>query len=76
MDKIRTEVIEQVLSTLHPREARVIKMRFGLQDGTYYTLSQIGKLLDVSRERVRQIEEEALKKLRHHSRIQYLKDLL
>lgn len=76
MDKIRTEVIEQVLSTLHPREARVIKMRFGLQDGTYYTLSQIGKLLDVSRERVRQIEEEALKKLRHHSRIQHLKDLL
>jgi RNA polymerase primary sigma factor len=76
MDKIRTEIIEQVLDTLPPREARVIKMRFGLQDGTYYTLSQIGKLLDVSRERVRQIEEEALKKLRHHSRIQYLKDLL
>jgi RNA polymerase primary sigma factor len=76
MDNVRTEIIDQVLSSLPPREARVIKMRFGLQDGTYYTLSQIGKLLDVSRERVRQIEEEALKKLRHHSRIQYLKDLL
>ncbi|RKY02052.1 hypothetical protein DRP77_08550, partial [Candidatus Poribacteria bacterium] len=77
MEKIRSEIIEQALNTLlNPREARVIKMRFGLQDGTFYTLSQIGKLLDVSRERVRQIEEEALRKLRQSDKIQHLKDLL
>lgn len=77
MEKIRSETIEQALNTLlNPREARVIKMRFGLQDGTFYTLSQIGKLLDVSRERVRQIEEEALRKLKRSDKIQHLKDLL
>ncbi|MEC9257689.1 MAG: sigma-70 family RNA polymerase sigma factor, partial [Candidatus Poribacteria bacterium] len=70
------ESLERVLSTLSEREKDVIKWRYGLRDGTEYTLAEIGRRLDISRERVRQIEDEALRKLRHASRIQYLKELL
>lgn len=70
------ESLERVLNTLSPREKHVIKLRYGLQDGTEYTLADIGRQLGISRERVRQIEDEALRKLRHHTRVQYLKELL
>ncbi len=70
------ESLERVLNTLAPREKRVIKFRYGLQDGTEYTLAEIGRRLGISRERVRQIEDEALRKLRHHTRVQHLKELL
>ena len=68
--------IERILSTLDTREADVIKWRFGLFDGIEYTLSEIGKKLGISRERVRQIEGDALRKLRHPRRIEYLEELL
>ncbi len=70
------ESLERVLNTLAPREKHVIKLRYGLQDGTEYTLAEIGRQLGISRERVRQIEDEALRKLRHHTRVQYLEELL
>ena len=70
------ESLERVLCTLSEREKDVIKWRYGLRDGTEYTLAEIGRRLDISRERVRQIEDEALRKLRHASRIQSLKELL
>ena len=70
------ESLERVLSTLSEREKDVIKWRYGLRDGSEYTLAEIGRRLDISRERVRQIEDEALRKLRHASRIQSLKELL
>ena len=68
--------IDQVLSTLSPREKLVIQLRYGLTDGTEYSLAQIGPKLGVSRERVRQIEVQALRKLRHPTRVKYLKELL
>jgi len=71
----RREVIEKVLSTLQPREALVIKLRFGLCDGCPATLAQIGKELGISRERVRQIEAESLRKLRHPHRRRRLSEL-
>ncbi len=71
----RDDAVDHLLSTLSERQSCVIKMRFGLQDGNLYTLSQIGKHLGVSRERVRQIEEEALAKLRHPSRLPYWQEL-
>ena len=70
------ESLETVLNTLADREKRVIKLRYGLQDGTEHTLAEIGRELGISRERVRQIEDEALRKLRHHTRVQYLQELL
>ena len=70
------ESLEMVLGTLAGRETLVIKMRYGLADGTEYTLAEIGRQLNISRERVRQIEDEALRKLRHHTRVQYLQELL
>ena len=62
------EMTEQVLSTLTPREERIIKMRFGLEDGTEHTLEEVGQNFGVTRERIRQIEAKALRKLRHPSR--------
>jgi len=59
---------EQVLNTLTPREERIIKMRFGLEDGTEHTLEEVGQNFGVTRERIRQIEAKALRKLRHPSR--------
>jgi RNA polymerase primary sigma factor len=62
------EMTEQVLNTLTPREERIIKMRFGLEDGTEHTLEEVGQAFAVTRERIRQIEAKALRKLRHPSR--------
>ncbi|PYR68957.1 MAG: RNA polymerase sigma factor RpoD [Acidobacteria bacterium] len=62
------EMTEQVLNTLTPREERIIKMRFGLEDGTEHTLEEVGQNFGVTRERIRQIEAKALRKLRHPSR--------
>ena len=70
------ESLEKVLDTLAARETLVIKLRYGLTDGTEHTLAEIGRKLAISRERVRQIEDEALRKLRHHTRVQYLQELL
>lgn len=71
----RIELIEKVLSTLQTREALVIKLRFGLCDGYPSTLAQIGEKLGISRERVRQIEADALRKLRHSNRRRQLGEL-
>jgi RNA polymerase sigma factor (sigma-70 family) len=76
LNEAQRKGIERVLSTLDDREADVIKWRFGLFDGIEYTLSEIGKKLGISRERVRQIEGDALRKLRHPRRIEYLEELL
>jgi RNA polymerase primary sigma factor len=62
------ETTEQVLNTLTPREERIIKMRFGLEDGTEHTLEEVGQCFSVTRERIRQIEAKALRKLRHPGR--------
>ena len=65
-----------VLSTLTPREEMVLKLRFGLEDGRQRTLEEVGKEFKVTRERIRQIEAKALRKLRHPSRSRKLKDSL
>lgn len=70
------EHIDSVLSTLNPRERRVLKLRFGLEDGRSRTLEEVGKEFGVTRERIRQIEAKALRKLRHPSRSKRLKDYL
>lgn len=70
------EQIEGVLSTLTPREQRVLQLRFGLEDGRSRTLEEVGKEFKVTRERIRQIEAKALRKLRHPSRSRKLKDYL
>ncbi len=70
------EELEDVLKTLTDREARVLKMRFGLEDGRMRTLEEVGRDFNVTRERIRQIEAKALRKLRHPSRSKRLKDFL
>ena len=70
------EQLEDVLKTLTPREAKVLRLRFGLEDGRPRTLEEVGKEFDVTRERIRQIEAKALRKLRHPSRSKKLKDYL
>jgi RNA polymerase primary sigma factor len=70
------EQLSEVLSTLTPREGKVLKLRFGLDDGRPRTLEEVGKEFDVTRERIRQIEAKALRKLRHPSRSKKLKDFL
>ncbi len=72
---LREQLVE-VLSTLTPREAKVLELRFGLLDGRQRTLEEVGKEFDVTRERIRQIESKALRKLRHPSRSRKLKDFL
>ena len=62
--------------TLTPREEQVLRMRFGLTDGKPHTLEEVGKEFDVTRERIRQIESKALRKLRHPSRSKKLRDFL
>jgi RNA polymerase primary sigma factor len=71
----RQEVMENLLSTLSTQQACVIKLRYGLFDGKDHTLAQIGEQLDISRERVRQIESEAINKLRHPNRRHYWEEL-
>ena len=68
------EQIEDVLSTLSPREHRIIQLRFGLEDGQSRTLEEVGKVFNVTRERIRQIEAKAIRRLRHSSRSRKLKD--
>ncbi|MDD4187441.1 MAG: RNA polymerase sigma factor RpoD [Bacilli bacterium] len=75
-NEILKEEIAGVLSTLQPREQQVLELRFGLIDGTSYTLEEVGKRFNVTRERIRQIEAKALRKLRHPSRAKKLKDFM
>ena len=70
------EQLVEVLGTLTPREEKVLKLRFGLEDGRTRTLEEVGKEFNVTRERIRQIEAKALRKLRHPSRSKKLKDFL
>jgi RNA polymerase primary sigma factor len=70
------EQTSSVLKTLTPREEKIIKMRFGLEDGSEHTLEQVGQKFAVTRERIRQIEAKALRKLRHHSRSNRLRAFL
>ncbi len=70
------EQLEEVMSTLTPREAKVLKLRFGLEDGKARTLEEVGRQFEVTRERIRQIEAKALRKLRHPSRSKRLKDYM
>ena len=75
-NEILKEEINDVLSTLQPREQQVLELRFGLIDGTCYTLEEVGKRFNVTRERIRQIEAKALRKLRHPSRAKKLRDFM
>ena len=70
------EQLEDVMATLTPREAKVLRLRFGLDDGKARTLEEVGKEFDVTRERIRQIEAKALRKLRHPSRSKKLRDYM
>ncbi len=70
------EQLEEVMQTLTPREAKVLKLRFGLEDGKARTLEEVGKEFMVTRERIRQIEAKALRKLRHPSRSKKLRDYM
>lgn len=70
------EEIEEVLKTLQPREAEIIRLRFGLKDGTIYTLEQLGQIFGITRERVRQIEKRAITKLRHPKRSAKLREFV
>ena len=75
-NEILKEEIKNVLMTLQEREQEVLELRFGLIDGTSHTLEEVGKRFNVTRERIRQIEAKALRKLRHPSRAKKLKDFL
>ncbi|MGI6367327.1 MAG: sigma-70 family RNA polymerase sigma factor [Anaerolineae bacterium] len=68
--------LDDVLTTLSPREARILQLRYGLQDGRNYTLEEVGKKFGLTRERIRQIEHEALDRLRHPSRSRQLRDYM
>ena len=70
------EQLEEVLDTLTPREKKVLELRFGMADGHSRTLEEVGKEFNVTRERIRQIEAKALRKLRHPSRSKKLRDFL
>ena len=70
------EAIKQVLDSLTPREAKVLRMRFGIEMSSDHTLEEVGKQFDVTRERIRQIEAKALRKLRHPSRSDKLKSFI
>ena len=74
MKSITNEAIEEVLNTLAQRERDVIKLRFGLADGRCHTLEEVGLQFNVTRERIRQIEAKALRKLRHPVRSNRFKD--
>lgn len=76
INEVLKDEIEEVLNTLTPREEEVLKLRFGLHGGTCHTLEDVGNMFGVTRERIRQIEAKALRKLRHPSRSRKLKDYL
>lgn len=75
-ENLLRERVEEVLSTLSPREARVIRLRFGLDNGRAYTLEEVGQKFGLTRERIRQIESRALRRLRHPCRSRLLRDYL
>ncbi|MBN1284988.1 MAG: RNA polymerase sigma factor RpoD [Anaerolineae bacterium] len=75
-DNLLREKVEEVLATLTPREARILRLRFGLQNGRSYTLEEVGQKFGLTRERIRQIEGRALRRLRHPRRSRQLKDYL
>jgi RNA polymerase primary sigma factor len=75
-DNLLREKIEEVLATLTPREARILRLRFGLQNGRSYTLEEVGQKFGLTRERIRQIEGRALRRLRHPRRARQLRDYL
>ena len=70
------EVVKEILDSLTPREAKVLRMRFGIEMSTDHTLEEVGKQFDVTRERIRQIEAKALRKLRHPNRNGVLKEYI
>jgi RNA polymerase primary sigma factor len=70
------EELDETLSSLTPREVRILQLRFGLVDGYSYTLEEVGRKFGVTRERIRQIEAQALGRLRHPSRSRRLRDYL
>jgi RNA polymerase primary sigma factor len=70
------EQLSEVLNTLTPREEKVLRLRFGIEDGRTRTLEEVGREFNVTRERIRQIEAKALRKLRHPSRSKKLRDFL
>jgi RNA polymerase primary sigma factor len=74
--RLLREQLESVLESLMPREQKVLRLRFGLDDGRARTLEEVGQVFGVTRERIRQIEAKALRKLRHPSRSKRLKDFL
>ena len=74
--KMLQEKIEELLTTLTPREARILRLRFGLQNGRSYTLEEVGQKFGLTRERIRQIEGRALRRLRHPRRSRQLRDYL
>ena len=74
--KLLRERVEEVLETLPPRESRILRLRFGLEDGRYYTLEEVGAKFGLTRERIRQIESKALHRLRHQRRARQLRDYL
>jgi RNA polymerase primary sigma factor len=75
-DNLLREKVEEMLSTLTPREARILRLRFGLQNGRSYTLEEVGQKFGLTRERIRQIEGKALRRLRHPRRSRQLRDYL
>ena len=76
MSESRHIALQAVLSTLTPREARILSLRYGLTDGIEHTLADVGNAMNVTRERIRQIEVKALRKMRHPSRGRILKNYL
>ena len=72
----RSETLLSVLNSLTPREEKVLRLRYGVDDGRPRTLEEVGREFNVTRERIRQIEAKALRKLRHPSRSKHLKDFL
>jgi len=74
--KLLSDKIEEVLDTLPPREARILRLRFGLENGRSYTLEEVGQKFGLTRERIRQIESKALRRLRHPRRSRQLRDYI
>ena len=70
------DVVKDILDSLPPREAKVLRMRFGIEMSTDHTLEEVGKQFDVTRERIRQIEAKALRKLKHPSRSDKLRSFI